>query len=285
MTGDAKLKTLACLAGVLILTIVIAAALPRLELKPGVPLPFQALGTGAMLPTEAEPLLAISISAFWRAVLGLFLVASLVYNVYRLLKGVAWTWKHVLRSLLVTIPITLLLVGLVLILSRVRVTLKPVELDLPLPIEVISGPPLGAVPRALIWLICLGLGAALIGLGLWLAFRRPAHPDLLQQEAKRALQALKAGIDLKNVILQSYWQMTLVLKQEQGYEREAAMTTREFERLLEARGVPATPVHQLTQLFEAVRYGRRPPSSDDERQAVDCLTAIVRHSQTRSQSR
>jgi hypothetical protein len=69
-----------------------------------------------------------------------------------------------------------------------------------------------------------------------------------------------------------------VLRQAQGIEMEAAMTAREFERLLEARGVPRPPVHQLTQLFEAARYGRRPPGADDERRARESLTAIVQYS-------
>ena len=283
MTGEAKRKTLAWLMGVVILTIVIAAALPTLELKPGVPLPLPESAPYGAPSAEALPWLAISISAFWKAVLGLFLVASLVYTVYRALKETVWIWRDVLRAILYLIPITLILVGLVLALSRVRVTLQPVELEIPPEMPEIPGPPLGAVPRGLIWLVWLGLAAALVAFGLWLAFRRPAHRDRLKLEAERALQALKAGLDLKNVILQSYWQMTLVLQEEQGYEREAAMTTREFEHLLQARGVPAAPVHQLTQLFEAVRYGRRAPTSDDERQAADCLTAIVRYSHAGTQ--
>ena len=134
------------------------------------------------------------------------------------------------------------------------------------------------MPSGLIWLVWLGLAAALAGLGLWLVVRPPARPmpDPLQLEAERALQALNDGLDLKNVILRCYSQMAQVLKREQGLEMEVAMTAREFERLAEARGVPPAPVHKLTQLFEAARYGHRPPGPGDERQAVDCLTAIVR---------
>jgi hypothetical protein len=32
---------------------------------------------------------------------------------------------------------------------------------------------------------------------------------------------------------------------------------------------------QLTRLFEAVRYGTRAPDEREERQAVDCLTAVI----------
>jgi hypothetical protein len=73
--------------------------------------------------------------------------------------------------------------------------------------------------------------------------------------------------------------MSLALKKEQGIELEETMTAREFERLLEARGIPPVPVHQLTQLFEAARYGYRLPTPGDEQTAFDCLNAIVQHAQ------
>jgi hypothetical protein len=73
--------------------------------------------------------------------------------------------------------------------------------------------------------------------------------------------------------------MSLALKKEQGIELEETMTAREFERLLEARGIPPAPVHQLTQLFEAARYGYRLPTPGDEQTAFDCLNAIVQHAQ------
>jgi hypothetical protein len=79
--------------------------------------------------------------------------------------------------------------------------------------------------------------------------------------------------------------MSLALQQEQKIEREAFMTTGEFERLLTARGVPGDPVHQLTQLFEAVRYGRWQPNSIDERRALHCLDAILEYSHEAKQER
>jgi hypothetical protein len=282
MAPNVKRKILACLLGIIILTVLVAAALPRLELKPGVPLPGQPTGTGSMRPDEIWPLPAISVNSFWKAVLGILLLAGLIYNLYRLLKDARWSWKDVVRSLFyLALPI-LALVAVIFILSRVPFTLPAAQPEMipptPVPVE---GPPLGAIPSGLIWLVWLGLAAALAGLGLWLVFRPPARPmpDPLQLEAERALQALNDGLDLKNVILRCYSQMAQVLKREQGLEMEVAMTAREFERLVEARGVPPTPVQQLTQLFEAARYGHRPPGPGDERQAVDCLTAIVRHGQ------
>jgi hypothetical protein len=281
MSPNARRQTLACLLGVLILTAVMAAALPHLALKPGVPLPGQADVSGGLPPDQIVPAGAVSISTFWKAVLGILLVAAMVYNVYRLLKGVAWSWKAIGRSALYVLVLTVMLVGFLMILAQVHITGEPMPTEVPPPIEVIQGPALGAVPASLIWLVVLGLAVALAGLGLWLVLRPAARlgPDPLQFEAERALEALRTGADLKNVIVHCYWQMAQVLQQEQGLEREAAMTTREFQRLLEARGVPPAPVQQLTQLFEAARYGHRPPGPAAEGQAVDCLTAIVRYSQ------
>jgi hypothetical protein len=69
--------------------------------------------------------------------------------------------------------------------------------------------------------------------------------------------------------------MSLAVEKEQGIERKDFMTTREFENLLEAAGIPHDPIHQLTQLFEAVRYGNWRPNPMDEQKAIHCLQAIV----------
>jgi len=74
------------------------------------------------------------------------------------------------------------------------------------------------------------------------------------------------------------------LQEEYGLERGEAMTAREFERLLQGRGIPYEPVHQLTRLFEAARYGSRTPGPDEEQRAVECLSAIVQYSRKGGQA-
>jgi hypothetical protein len=77
--------------------------------------------------------------------------------------------------------------------------------------------------------------------------------------------------------------MSQALQKERGIEMEQTMTARDFESLLEARGIPRDPVHQLTQLFEGARYGHRQPGPDEEQKAFDCLNAIVQYSRATGQ--
>jgi len=281
MTSDTKRTTLAYLAGVVILTAIIAVALQRLELKPGVPLPTlsgEVVQSQSNQVSQGSP---ITLSNFWKAVVSLSLLAAIIYIGCRLIRDAAWSWRDALKSLayagglffLVAFILWALLVG-------AGATSDPAAEPLPPPVVEQTGPPLGPLPSILIWLSGLGLAATLVGVGLWFIFRPESRTDTdrLTLEAERALQALKRGFDLKNVIVRCYWQMGQVLQKEQGIEMETAMTVREFERLLEARGVPHLPVHQLTQLFEMARYGHRAASAEDERHAVDALTAIVQYS-------
>ncbi len=119
---------------------------------------------------------------------------------------------------------------------------------------------------------------ALVGLALWLFFRRKAsEPPLkrIAEEAQVALEAIRAGGDLKNIILRCYAEMSRVLHEQRNIQRPQYMTPHEFEAALEGRGLPPEPVRTLTRLFEEVRYGTKLPGEWEERQALDSLAAIV----------
>jgi hypothetical protein len=106
-----------------------------------------------------------------------------------------------------------------------------------------------------------------------------ANPiDLVGIEAEKARQAIITGMDLKDVIINCYRQMSMALKQEQGIERKEFMTTGEFENLLQSVGMPPEPIHQLTRLFDAVRYGNWQPNAADEQMAIQSLEAIMVYS-------
>jgi hypothetical protein len=281
MTPDTKRMTLACLVGLTILTAIMALALQRLELKPGVPLPAPANGVVESQSRQELSESPIPISDFWKAVVGLSSLVAIIYISYRLLRSATWSWWDAAKTLAYA-SVLFFLVACILwaLLSGGNRGYELAAEPLPPPVVEQTGPPLGPLPSILIWLSGLGLAATLVGVGLWVIFRPAgrASTDRLTLQAEWALQALKMGLDLKNVIVRCYWQMGQVLQEEQGIEMKTTMTVREFERLLKDRGVPPLPVHQLTQLFEMARYGHRAASAEDERQAIDALTAIVQYS-------
>lgn len=112
---------------------------------------------------------------------------------------------------------------------------------------------------------------------LWMRLR-PKQDDTqgrLAEEAERALAALEAGGDVRDVVLRCYVQMSQVLKESRHVERRKAMTPREFEQYLAAAGLQDEHIQRLTRLFEAVRYGGKPSSGAAALEANDCLRAIV----------
>jgi hypothetical protein len=133
----------------------------------------------------------------------------------------------------------------------------------------------------LLVIVGVALSAAVLVFFLLDFFVRRKTPPLarsferLAQEAQNAVDALQAGGDVKDIVIRSYLQMSLIVREELGLAREKAMTPDEFEQTLVSTGVPRQPVHHLTRLFEEVRYGNRPTGREDERQAIADLSAIA----------
>ncbi|MGD2158131.1 MAG: DUF4129 domain-containing protein [Anaerolineales bacterium] len=116
-------------------------------------------------------------------------------------------------------------------------------------------------------------------LGSWMIWRRIRSREVslkvFANTAQKALDELQAGIEIRNVVIRAYYQMSQVLDQELGITRKDAMTPREFEVKLEGAGLPAEEVQQLTRVFEAVRYGTTQVNWELEHQAITSLTAII----------
>jgi hypothetical protein len=112
---------------------------------------------------------------------------------------------------------------------------------------------------------------------VWRRSRREAVEPLraMEREAQAAIDAIEAGGDLRDVIIRCYLQMIEALNVYRNIQRDRDMTPHEFELYLERRGLPRGPVHDLTELFERVRYGSRNPGRQDERKALNSLSAIV----------
>ena len=289
MTDKAKRKALIYYLLAVMMVMLIAAGLPGMQLTSGIPLPeppkleltpIQPLPnleeSQNKSPTDTTPPAEISAITLARAILGVILTFTILFVIYKIRRKVRW--QDGMTRLLVMI--ILAVVGLLLLFSLFGISAE----TLPTALSVF-GPSLGAPPSFLIWLILIGLVLLTIPLAVWIKGWRTkpaAAGDGLIEEAERALRALKMGKDFKNVIIECYWQMGEVLQKERGIQRAQAMTPREFERLLEKRGISHSPVHQLTELFEAARYGIQAPDPQDEQKAFECLNAIIHSVSSRS---
>jgi hypothetical protein len=284
MIHSTKQKALILLGLVMLITMIIAASLPQLKLQPGMPLPKFENSQAVLVPIKEEPIVAVSVSDLVKMIFSLILAGSILFAIYKLIRGADWkNLGSYLQPILVIFLIAANIIFLILLLPKTQSALS-MELPLPTDAPLITSP-LGPIPAVLFWLVGIALLMSIL-LGVWIftsSSRRGTTIDLVGLEAENALQALKIGLDLKNVIVKCYRQMSLVLEKEQGIERKDTMTTREFEKLLENAGVPHDPIHQLTQLFESVRYGNWQPNLIDEQKAVRCLEAILLFShETRS---
>jgi hypothetical protein len=97
----------------------------------------------------------------------------------------------------------------------------------------------------------------------------------LSKEAEQALEALEQGEELRNVVVRCYVEMGRVVNRMRGIKRARTMTPREFEQQLALINLPTEPIAGLTRLFERVRYGTDAVDKAAERQAKECLSAIV----------
>ena len=268
--------------------VLIAASLSGLVLKPGVPLPSLSNGQIHIDVAPGAPQVEYPVNDFFVTVLVVILVGCLIWTLYKAVQGV--NWKDLSRALLrfagFFLGAAAVLAFVLSLLPKTGELVVEEALEIPTPPPVVYTP-LGTPPPVLTWLVGAILAVCAALLAVWfLRSREPADVTLLRlgQEAEKARQALLTGLSLREVILQCYRQMSRVLQEENGIQRQAFMTTGDFERLLAAEGFPAAPVHQLTQLFDAVRYGRWQPGLSDDQKAIDCLEAIVRYSQETHQA-
>jgi hypothetical protein len=142
--------------------------------------------------------------------------------------------------------------------------------------EFVANPPDWAIN--LVGIILALAITGILGIVLINRKRKPVKADpfeRLAEEAEEAIQDLYAGKDLRKTIIRCYRDMSLVLDQERSIRRNSAMTTHEFEAMLQEMGLPGEPIHELTRLFEDVRYGNLPAGEADETRAISSLTAIV----------
>jgi len=234
--------------------------------------------------TTSSPI--VSSSKFIQGILGVAFVLVIILYLRRLILRVDFS-KMKIRENLEFIATLALILFVIYILSLIGPAQSAKSPGDPLfeaqPTAIVPDPSqIGEVPRTAIWLaagILVGGMSLLVVLSVtsWLSPTRVSGQIL--QEAENAVQNLKAGKELSDVIVRCYAQMAQTLREQRGIERNHAMTVREFEDWLEYEGFPLDPVHQLTSLFEAARYSKRLLGIEDRENALQCLNKIISYCQ------
>jgi hypothetical protein len=276
MTHRSKRQAILYLALAIIGLVILAASLSDLKLESGLPIPGAATQAVSEPAAPAVPVKDETPSlVVFQGALGIGLVLLLFVFLVALFK------KASIKRIGLSAAGLALVVLLFLLLPSIKLAppagAPETAATAAAPTHAYSVAPIGDPPGALFWLVIAGLVLLAAGLGAWLlimAKRLAKKEDRLALGAEAAIQAIAAGEDIKNVIIRCYLQMEQVVKDDLGIERKEAVTPREFERHLVARGIPDAPVVQLTRLFETARYGQQVSDAQIEREAVDCLSAI-----------
>jgi hypothetical protein len=137
--------------------------------------------------------------------------------------------------------------------------------------------PIDQPPSELYWMVGIGLMVGLLSVGVFLFLRadqKPIYKNELIEEVNSALKGIQDGKELRNIIINCYFQLNQIIKEEYEIEREKSLTAREFENYLHDKGIPIKPIHQITTVFEKVRYGNILTSSDDEQIVIESLVEI-----------
>ena len=277
MTQRTKSITLILLVGALTSFVLLSASLSNLELHAGTPFP-ERIQSVNNIPFPVN--LTTSGTYSFTLLKGVFSLIFLLLIVYASVRHpVFLNIKRIFQLSLFMIPLLLLII----MISRIkpgqpaRYANETIGISTPpsfdLPVSPIGQPPQGLIQLVIIAFVCM------VGLLSYKILRIRLHPanikDRLLKEAETALDAITMGENPRNVVIRCYFQMIRTLEEERGIERSYSMTTREFEDWLESNGFPIAPVHQLTRLFEKVRYGAQLTVKDGEETAVESLKEII----------
>ncbi len=287
-----KKRLLFLMGGVAVLLLILASSLSNIQLLSGHPFPIE---WKQVTGSEATPFG----NGNWLLVLirGFFILCAIAIPIYIFISLLTPQGRKRLVKNVAQLLVLLLVLYLLTNLADSLTKRNPQETPTPEPgqAEGQSVLPEGqiATPQPLQstapspWLdvgVCLGLAfilAILITILAWGIYRasRERTGDAISRladEAQDALDAILAGGNIRETVIRCYVQMTQVVAIERNLRREEAMTPHEFEQiLLNKMKLPEVPVHRLTSLFEAVRYGDYHPGKREEMEAIDSLTAIA----------
>jgi Domain of unknown function (DUF4129) len=281
--GRSKLQALIVMGAALALLFVLAASVSDLQLLGAQPF---AIPTG-QLQVGATPALAGGeiFLLVMRVLIALSLLSLPLYIIMSILTSEGR--RRLLRHLITLGALMLMLYAL----RQADIRLPVLEQDrgarraqnaesatTPLPEAVFDNYPSDntvlAVTVAVSFVLVL-LAAGLIAAVIRSRRAQPSALDELAQDAQQAIDALKSGGALEETIQRCYRNMCEVVQRERRVERGIAVTPSEFELSLLKAGMPQQAVHQLTRLFEDIRYGGKQSGEREQRLAIDSLQAIV----------
>jgi hypothetical protein len=274
-----RLTTLIIFSVAIVLMVVLAASLGKLQLKGGEAFQMQngTLALGGAGITMNPNLLALIVR-----IVTLCAILLIPLEIYFLI-----TSKEARKRLIRDIIALLILVVLVRLLVRnngnsVLTPIQPLAPDAASTTTSSDTASIAAVPDWVVLvsrLIIAFLVAAFVFIVGWVILKRrnqaPTAMDQLAETARNALDSLRNGGDLEDVVIRCYIQMSHILRTERSIQRSAALTPHEFEEQLIERGFPSEPVHNLTRLFEDVRYGHEMVGPAEEQRAIGSLDAII----------
>jgi hypothetical protein len=261
MVLSKKSSLLFILVSVFIATILVAASISSLELRPGrlFFMENSEKSEPVLSPLPWFPLFILKIILIIGCVL---LPLTIIYILFS---------PHVRRQIVALLTLYLI----ILVLSRIpwhkfRLQgrfLSQGEESIPNP------------PGWLVFMVSLCLSALILraAMGLWRRLHSRSDPlELMAQEARKTLDEIRSGANLEDVVIRCYFEMSRVLSRQCGLTRRRTMTTREFESYLEEAGLPSVHIRRLTRLFEKARYGAKNLGKLENSEAIACLAAIVK---------
>ena len=198
MTYSAKRKALIFLGLVMVITMIIAASLPQLQLQPGMPLPSLSNGQVKAAQAKEDQFVFMSANQFIVILIGLIVAITTLYSMYKLLKGA--DWKNIVATARSMLFISLLVCGILLLIMMIPGSESSTQVEMPpqTPEPLVTSP-LGAAPPVLLWVVGIGLliMTALAGM-LIITSRQPKPIDLVGLEAERAESLASCKPDYKH---------------------------------------------------------------------------------------
>jgi hypothetical protein len=281
-----RTRTLIIIGIAVLALLLVATSLSQIHFAPGSPLPFKQMEPELYGATTSDQLTRMMMAIMRAVMIAFWLLVPITLILLILSKEAR---KRFLQYMMIVLPFIIALFFMTQRQSGQQQVVQTPEIGFSATLDLSAAltpapdmpefqPPAPWVTTVTTLVLAASITAIVLvtALVIWRRSRKQLQPMArVRKEAQAALDAIQAGSDLRDVILRCYYQMVHAVGEYRNIRRSEDMTPHEFERILSSRGVPAMPVHDLTQIFEQVRYGAYRPGRQDERTAIASLSAIV----------